>query len=329
MTLRAPSILAASWALCLARPALAWNGPDPDVRWTAPAACPDRDAALTALRRAASSVATLPPAWSAEAVVVARSDRRWAAHLTLREGDRVLGERDLVERDCRRLVDVAAVVMALSLQESAEHPAAPPPTPVPPRPLTPADDRERPPVFTPAPVAPPPPRAQWRPWVRVAAGLDATTLPGPSVGLAVSGGARLGRFVVGVELSAWAPRDTARDAGQSAVATVDALTASVRAGVRIPWSWGALDLTAGPLVGRVYGRAVGIASPLDNEALWVAAQAAATLCVRVAPSFAVCAEPQGTVTVREPVFQVEGLGVVHRVGPLGFRALLGAQWTIP
>lgn len=330
--MRRPTAVIA-FALCtvgLVRPASAWRGPDPDVRWEAPAACPDRAAVIDALRRATTSIEALPPGWSADATVVARPDRRWSVHLVLREGDRVLGERDLVERDCRRLADASAVVMSLSLQEAAARAPAQPVVAAVTVTSSPAHDGERPPGFGVAPArAPEPARSRWRPWVRGAIGVDLTTTPGVSPGVVVSGGARLGRLVLGAEVSGWGARDTSTTPGQTAVTSVEAYTAALRVGWAPSWSWGSLAVTAGPLLGLVRGRSSGIAEPRDDTGVWVAAQLSAAVCARVGAALSVCAEPQGTVTLREPVFVVEGLGAVHRVGAFGFRALLGVQWSIP
>jgi hypothetical protein len=292
----------------------------PNLRWTAPAQCPDQEYVLAALQRATSTLATVPSTWSAEATVTAHGPREWSVRILFRDGTSPTGERELLERNCRRLADASALIMALSLEEAAEHApivstnsnASPPRPP----PVTHnIYDPERPWNGRPIPPSVISDRTAWQFSLGASLGIDVTSLPTASWGAALTLQATHGLLAIEAEVSTWQPQTTTIERAR---VTADANTVAWRFGLR----FSNVTATVGPVLGRYAASAEGIDVPQASSAWLFAVQASVAVCHRPTTSISLCFVPQAWFTVFEPTFTIVNLGTVYNAGSLGFRTFL-------
>jgi hypothetical protein len=218
--------------------------------------CPDRSALMGAI------VARLGyEPWDEQAprlfkAIVRREGKILRAEVEIRDGDRVVGRRELssAENDCQELA--AAVGLAISiaidpLSVGRKPPAAPPASaPAPREPPPPATDHEPPVPAVVAPVRPRPETAR----LRVSAGLGGLvavgSAPGVAGGLTLQARLRLEALSVGLEGRVDLPARTDSQGGEVGTTLV--------AGALLPcvhWRYlaGCGNLTAGAIRAAGYG----------------------------------------------------------------------------
>lgn len=325
-----------------------------DLRWSAPAECPQAAAAEARVRRLVGT----DRAGSVTASVRLRQlgHNRWSATLELGGATRALeGE------SCDSVADAAVVILAMAIdpeavpasppvpavaEPAAEPPpaaapaaeapaaaaaavpaapvaAAPGPPPPPPAPA-PASEDERVAAPTADIASPPAPTAELAPWGASLRGLgEWGMLPAPSVGGAVAvHAAWSGRNLAELSALALLPRD----------AVVEGSTSGGE------FSWFGFQLTACRMLarpafvcggfegGRLSGTGFGSREVRTRHTFW----AAPGLELRFAPalggSLAFEASAGLFIALRKPEFALDGVGVVHQPGPVSGRVELGIGW---
>lgn len=319
---------------------LLWASPDVapaavELRWDAPAGCPD--AAAAAARIATRTPDPIgPDRVEVDARVVAAGSG-YALALTLARAGAAPTRRTLASDRCDELAEAAALVVAVALdpvflaeQAHATIPRAPR--------LPPAEPS------TPPSVRAPPPTP------RLAARDDAVPPPRtPRFGVALrpSVGAWFGalpRIATAIGLDVVLPARRALRAELGALAIPRQRTVvDPDAGAQLWLATAVLRGCFAPAVGRVRPMAcVGIAggaiggrgrgAAVQGSAAvqpWVSAVAATGLEVAIVRWFGAFARVEGHAHLRRPGFHLDAVGPVHRVGQASATALVGLQAVLP
>lgn len=335
--------------------------PPPAVRWTAPDECP-ADAFTDALDRLLAGSSLAAPL-RVEATVERTADG-WSIHTAFDAGPGRAGERTFQALTCRTVTQAAALAIAIAVDpsvldrlvapahgspvgseaspiESPEpalpEPVLPEPAPVLPEPL-PSSARPTEPPLGPIVAAAPTgaaggmhaePSSRWRGLLGVAGLLDGGALPGPGGGLAGTVGVLHGRF-------------RGELVGSHRFATRQAAASDPRVGGELTqWSVGVrgcgvpqlgeveLPLCVGLDAGQTVGRGTGLREPFTSAQPWLAGLAEAGVAWPVRRWLALTARASLAVPVLRQDFTITGLGVVHRVGPVQGRGLVGLELRWP
>lgn len=314
-----------------------------EYAWTAPSECPDAvhvSAMIEhyAARPLASTGTVLRSAKGA--IEVEPGGYRLQLEMDVAQGAPV--QRTLHDPSCEVLAETAALMIAVTIDPAAATRAAPPrvPTPKPVEPTpTPTPTPTPPPVVTAKPVATPTKRdcdagrsrlrispRDLRPCVGIEArgGLQLGILPGT-----VSGG-------VGGDLAITWPRLRIEIGGTHWFARPARVADDPPRGGDIALSVGSLGLCgrfgrrrvevpvcAGTELGAMVGRGVGIDEPRTERLLWAAAWLGPRVVGVLHPRVVLLGGVDLVVPLAHYRFEVDGLGVVHRVDPVGGRFRLG------
>ncbi len=295
------------------------EGGDAVVRWHAPESCPsEADVVASAEQLLGTPLRADATTLRIDARVERVGDGNW--RLDLRESS-ASGERTrtLHASSCDALANATAVLVSVgagareqtTVPTSARQTA--PPAPAPHDAATPARSR-----------AP----ARWWGSTRVTTGAAVQPLPSVAPGLAAALGART-RFVrIELAFAWWFARRTMLDDG------------SGRGGALRLW-WMGPRACGVPAVGRVElpvcgavqlgamrGIGLGVDRPEAARVPWVALAAGPGLEVRIVPVLAFVLDVDLVVPLVRGTFALDGLGAVHRTGPVAMTAMagLGVRW---
>jgi hypothetical protein len=277
--------------------------PPVELRWDAPAGCPDADAVRAAIAR---GVPAAPPAGlaslQADVAVTAQDADHWRASLQLRGLDWT-ATRSLKGPTCEAVADAAGLVIVMALAtELGERPVV---------------------VAAPAPPPPPPPRTS-TPALGFAGATDSGTLPGATAGGALSLGWRWDRARLDLRAALFASQsgtipDHADTGARMSLASV---------GLRGCRLWGGA-VALGPCVGagvdRVHGSGFGpiTAGEGTNLAPFVTGglQAEGQMSRRVVAFLAADA----AIPLVRAQFSVKDIGLVHEAAVVSLRVAAGLE----
>jgi hypothetical protein len=309
--------------------------------WSAPPQCPDAAYVreLTEYYTARPLAKTGAVLRSADGSIVATSEHEYRLLLRMEVPEGTPVERTLRDESCEVLAETAALMIAATIDPSAtvrpppiREVRTPPPEPEPPAKPEPA---KPPPIVTPTATTPTPGRcdssrsgprrrpADLRPCVGLDAhvGVQLGILPGIA-GPGVGGDVSLSWTRLRVEIGArhWFRRP-ARDDGrggdlQLSHGTLGACARLGRGKLEVP-------LCAGAELGAMYGRGVGVDTPRSERVLWAAAWAGPRIAWRASRRLALGAAVDLVVPLARYRFEIDGLGVAHRVSPVGGRISVG------
>ncbi|MBK6918602.1 MAG: hypothetical protein IPH07_14500 [Deltaproteobacteria bacterium] len=309
------------------------------LQWTAPAVCPDE----AAVRSRVEQIIGRPLREGDEAVrVVARVTDDEPPQLQLSiTSDSGSRERVIDGRDCAELAEVTAVLVAVAVDPSASPlpPAsAPAPAPAPAPAATPST------AATPRPE----PRAQRSTRVRpaasggvaarpaatihVAPGVGLGAVPGPTAVLAVGAGVRWLHARIDLAFEQWFARPATLGEGDAGV-DVRAFRVGVR-GCYVPTAGRVVELPlcAGLFGGAMRGDGRGVPRTNAQRIAWGGAQLEAGLMfapLRDRRWFAVGPMLRLQAPFVRPAFSLDGLGVAHRTGVLGFVGAIQVELRFP
>jgi hypothetical protein len=311
-------------------------------RWSAPPECPDaahvrEEIEYYAARGLEKTGAVLS---SADGSIVELPEGGYRLLLRMEVPQGTAVERTLQDESCEVLAETAALMIAATIDPSAtsrpppmREVRAPPPEPEP-------DPPPSPPPPSPPPMAKPPTppvqrcdvgrsRLRERPAdLRPCVGLDAHVgvqfgiLP-KIVGTGVGGDVSLSwsrlRLLLGA--SHWFRRPARVDDGrggdlQLTHGTLGACARLGRAKVEVP-------LCGGAELGAMYGRGVGVDAPRSERVLWAAVWAGPRIAWLPVRRLALGAGVDLVIPLARYRFDIDGIGVVHRVGPVGGRIRVG------
>jgi hypothetical protein len=332
---RTTSTLAALVALTLVMHARAAPSARVDLTWTAPLGCPDRETVVAEVDRLLRSSSTKDPAVAHAEVT---HEGRWRVRLETQSAGRS-GRREIEAESCEQLAQATAVILALMIDPEAAMVGAPPAerssAPDPPHRPELADLPRRPdPSYVPEPLpaalaalpANRPATRRWQGVVGVSVLGDGGTMPAPSLGVGLAGGAVLGPYRVVAGLG-YFPSRTAR------------LTAGSLFGGDFTLFFGALEgcgalitarlvraeLCAGVEIEAMRGSGFGVRHPRAGTSVWSALLAGGLVEVPIVRSVAAELGVTAVVPFARPEFSFDDLGPVHRAGAAAIRLGLGAS----
>lgn len=344
--MHASLLLLLPWALSAAPPEPALPAPV-RLHWTAPPPCPDTAAVQQQTERLLGRPLGDPRHPPVEASVQVRRQGGWTAELRLTTAGGQQTRR-LRARSCEALAEATALLLALTVDPTANlttpepvepvdpapEPVDPPPEPVeaPPEPVAAPAPASQPPA--PVVLAPPPPAPLRRNGVRgfVAAGVHTQwgALPGLGLGLLAAGGLRwrharvqaLASYASTIRERELAAAPEVRLRGDGWWLGLTGCAALSRGRVELP-------LCGGWFAGAVRTRARGLASGDALRLPWTGALVDAGLRVLLHPRVALAVQVGAQIPVLRPTFRVDGLGVVHQTSPVVAHAQLGLEIRLP
>lgn len=311
----------AAWVLA----ASSLTGPAVDLRWQAPAGCPDEANVRARLRAYLGEPDDAATPSAVGAVVRAQSDGTWELTLDFDGGE----SRRLTNATCEGLAEAAVVVVAIAVAPPGtttppaqkRDPEPPPRTDPPPEPVEPRRD-------APAPAGRGPGRAA-RPIglsLGIGGGLALGVVPlgfvlTPSVAVT----RKQWRFAIS---GAWASRRRLRlpdlpssgsDLVQWAVGPEACWLAPARPYLAVP-------LCAGVEIGEVIATPVGLANGQRRRSPWAAAVVTAALRFRLHDRVRLWFAPSAVITLTPTKVVVGGAtDPLFRAAPVGLRATLGVE----
>lgn len=303
--------------------------------WNADANCPSGSAFQHRVRALAGNESDGGEPLRVRASIV-REDRRYVLSLIVEDR----APRRLVNDDCRRLTEAAAVIVALDLeahQRAAQETRVA--REVAPSPSTPADTAPEPHVAQPAPapralvvvkrkVEPKTEPVPLRVGVEVEHVFDIGSLPSATSGLRAGFHLERGPWSAALDGTLLVPRD-AVGTRPNAGAEVRLVFGSVRACGGVPTGQGRLVWRAclGGEAGQSRVEGYGISRPLSSSGLWLAASLSPELELRLSPGIALVAGLEGVAPIRASKITVDGAGTLFDPPPAVFRATLGLRFT--
>jgi len=309
------TLAAMTW---IARPALADESADIDLRWHAPSECPEEAYVRAAVERlAARPLATPGGRWVPVRIEAAPEARGWAVRIAI--GNLADGapphERRIEGRTCAEVADAAAVAVAIAIVP-APSPPPPPAPPAAPEPVAPAgaDRVELPPAA---------PTTRLRPSLRVAGGADFASLPAPSFGGEVAVALGFGADRVDVHASAWLPEEAAVAADAMASGRIWLVAAGARYCRALLQRAVELDGCAGLEAGALLGRSYGVTQPASGASPWVAPALGAAAVWHLGRRLSMRLALEGLAPLERKTFEIDGLGAIFRPPPVTGRTLLG------
>jgi hypothetical protein len=308
-----------------------------DLKWEAPAECPQREAVFERIGRVAGAALEETSGLSVEGSI-APSNGRYQLTLLVRTGSDVR-QRVIASDSCADLAGAAAVTVALMLgvdpstvetgqtgdvTSDADPNAAKKNTPDEQK-----SGQEVPPK--PPPKEPSESREKWGAILRapILSG-DFGPLPRPAFGAGLGAGARYGpwRALLSGRISLQQTVNAPNSNGAFG-AKLDRWTAELDAchGFRAdafefsPCVVMALE----HLTAKGFGQGI---SPADGGVLWVAPGVGGTGHLYVLDSLALFASVTGYVELSRPRLVIEGIGEVARLSPFAVGATFGAEWIL-
>lgn len=332
-----------------------------ELRWDAPAACPDEGALRGQVETILAAPLAAPRSRPLSVIAVVRDDGgTWSLRIFTVSAEGMRERALRYGRDCALLTRAAAVLIAitvdptsvgrmdpeaLALLEPPGEPvvapvesvdsAEPPTSESPPEPPSVAAKveapRDEPLAAVTASVSTAQPRRGWRPrlGLRALGGVGFGDLP--RVGGGVSGAAALVFRHLRVELvaSLW-PGRRARIVGTEAGADFLLWTLGPRVcGVMHPHRLLEVPLCAGLEAGRVRVRGVHLQDNPSERVPWVAVVLAPSLVVVPRRRLALWFAPELVVPASRTRFVVEDVGVIHRANAAAGRFMVGVELRLP
>ncbi len=320
-----------------------------DVRWVAPAGCPDADDVRTRVRRLLGTEmleASPKDHLIAESTVVAIQGR-YRLSLTVRPEKQPVGVTRVFDSDsCESLAGAAAVTLGLLArgERPTDGASAPPsfgpspPSPQPanvrPQPLfTPPSPGSSPPAAAPPPTPPAPNPTQtskprWAPTLQVPLlAVDEGNLPSLASGLGVAAGIRVSRVQVTLGGVLWLPQSSTGASFYGATYTRrSGELASCYAWQKGPFEAGpCLAVTLEDVTARGTGPGVG-GGP--GHTTWLAAGMAVGAKWSLSGWAALFLRPSLTFATSRPTFAVDGVGPIYHVPLASVGVQVGSEWTL-
>jgi hypothetical protein len=292
-----------------------------DLKWVAPAECPDEHAVRASVDQHLAQTGTRSLRERVSALVLVQTaDGRWTARLRLRGA--VSGERNFEADSCEELSEIVSLVVALALQSTPvtpqrQRPTVPSPAPHP--------KAERPPAQAePEKLDRPPRHAAASSRAHFALGIsgvaDSAVLSRWAFGIAAMGLLEWRSIQTSLGAAYFPPVDRALPAHAEARATFDLVILRLQG----CYSFSVEPLSLGPCLaaegGVLRGRAEGIQQPEQTSIGWLAAETGGAAGLPAGPCV-LRVEAGALWPLRRPRFVTDEQNEAHQVAALGWRAL--------
>ncbi len=301
----------------VARAAPPAPAPELTLTWQAPEDCPSAAEVQRQFVRLLGGSERTPSPKHVDAVATVRrlALDTWAVRLETQVGG-TPGQRTLEGDSCWAVASGAALILALTIDPAAASRAVvtPPEPPSPPPP---------PPVVVVAPPVVAPPRATWRPFLRVFSGVVAGPLPQAALlgGLAVG----VGRAHLAAELAAWGTQQRRALAADVPGAGGDFrdLAAAARGCGRLGGGPVGARFCLGLELERISGHGFGVDAPSSGQALLMAGEAGGAVTVPIGARFEAALGVNAAARPYHPRFVLDNVGRVFAVSAFSALAELG------
>lgn len=348
--------LVAALTLGLAPAEASGAGETIELRWAAPAGCPQRDQVRALVERLVPSVG---PGLRAEATIEAVAGG-FRGMLALWPGEARQTVRRLEAEDCMVLARAMAVVIAVSMdpvgvaesERTAEVPESPPSSDElasdgtasgRARARGAANEGER--AGSDASDAsleaglalrgaadrrsagPLPARGGLEGGMRLGAGVGGLLLPAAGVGLSLAAFVGTARVHVRAVAQYWAPQRVAFDPTRDASGELQLVTGGARACPQLGWGRVRIPLCAGVDAGAMIGRGTGhdLVTSRSAREPWVGAVFEPGVTVGVTSRVSLWLALEGVVSLHRPQFVIEGAPQTWTAGAGAVRGLFGVQ----
>lgn len=329
-------------ALVLALASLG-SSPAVELRWRAPASCPDRDAALATIDALLQGHTPADgETFTADVTIEAAGDR-FRARVALGEG-----ERTLEAATCREAADAALLIVAMAVdprigappdEPPPEEPALPEPTPPEParvpEPAVAPDARTSVTTSRNTETIAPPSRTRstrrrtpLHALVRASAGVGYGGPPKASAVIAIGVALAGPRFRVELDGDLWTPKQS-KDPDLDRGIEVIGWTIGVR-GCGSPLA-GKLEIPicAGLRTGALRGKGTGQVDATPKSTQWILASAGFGIWGWIRPRFALALDVEALVPFGRPVFDLGTGEFSYKAPPAGIRAIFGPVVRLP
>lgn len=327
-------------ALVLALASLG-SAPAVELRWHAPASCPDRDAAIATIDALLQGHTPADgETFTADVTIEADGDR-FRARVALGEG-----ERTLEAATCREAADAALLIVAMAVdprigappeEPPPEEPTLPEPTPAEPtrvpEPAVAPDARTSAPTSGNTEAIASTSRSTRRrtplhALLRASAGVGFGGPPKASgvvaIGVALAGP----RFRVELDGDLWTPKRS-NDPNRERGIQVIGWTIGVR-GCGSPLARKLeIPICAGLRTGALRGKGTGAVEPSPKSTRWILASAGFGIWGWIRPRFALALDVEALVSLGSPVFKLDPGEFSYRAPPAGIRAIFGPLVRLP
>ncbi|HWZ89873.1 MAG TPA: hypothetical protein VNW92_13520, partial [Polyangiaceae bacterium] len=277
------------------------------LAWTAPPACPDAAAVEGYVEEDVGAPAYGPTAVHARGTVSDAPEGRYSVELELAldaAGARS-SRRTLVDNSCEAVSQAAALLVALAIRAQAAPDAAPP---------APAE-------------APTKEATNWheRPFFGVAVVTDLGSLPRPTVGLGVAGGATWAIVRLEPTVAYFAPQSGSVAARADLGARFRLAVAGARVCTPFPRSRFWIAPCAGGGVDLIWASGFGARTTRIASTAQAIATAALLGGWDISPIISMRLEVGAALPLARPEFMVDGVGNVYRRAPLALRSAFGLE----
>lgn len=316
-----------------------------ELRWSAPAECPDRAEVLARIRELAVEWPPAGPPLRAAATIERSRAGRFVLALVVRSGDAV-GEREIRGKTCNDVARAAAIHLALLLDAKGADQNRPSdaasagdgqgasdaPSPAEP----PGNARELEIARTPSPsIAEHPSDAtetrRIRRWlIQAPAGLlQLGVLPEPCFGIAAGLGVALGHWRLLAQARLWLPQDITAKDDFSVHAKVKRASFDARACFTFAWSTVELDPCLDVTVEHAWVRGSGsFVASRTARVTWIGVGAGAQARVHVFDGMSLLAGLDAQLEGNRSTITVRDFGTLGQLGPFALTLTLGSEWIL-
>jgi hypothetical protein len=280
------------------------------LSWDAPEECPDATTVERYVDEVLGDANFKPLAVRASGAVSRTSDARYAVALELDTGAAQPSRRSLDAANCEAVSRAAALLIALAIRARVAPPPEPPPPPAPP-----------PPVPRPEPTR----EQHVRGFIGLITLADFGAIPGATLGVGVSGGARWPRLQLESSIGYFAPRSASAASRSDVGARFELGSAGARActPITVTALWVAPCLGAGV----DWVRAPGFGARVTHRpSTWdLIARFGLLGGWDISSIISARAEVEGVLPLARPEYEIDGVGDVYRRSAVGVRTGLGVQ----
>lgn len=289
-----------------------------EIKWSAPADCPDGRHIRDEVLRLAGQQAEPAPHLKAEVTLRPDEHKGWALDLQT-ELDGIRGERHLAGVSCHSLSEAAALTLALLLNPQARIEPAP----------------ESPPPRAQEPASVPKMSKTERPWPKpvwnlgALAGVEVGVLRDPSSWFGLSLGMALDRFSLRLLPGFSPPQNLSSQSRTGSGGRLWMLSGSALGCYAVVDRWAWLTPCLGANLVRLHGRGWGVLRVREATVFWTSAELALLASLPLTRVLRLELWGFGLVTLSKSSVYLDEAGLISQPSSFGYGALAGISVALP